>query len=707
MALKKVTGTECLKYINKPIGFGSHDYCIYGNMSISTLLGINALRVEGQQYNHTLRYNPSMISTHLYKWYHNANQRVVGLVLDKSPDGGLEVAILGSEQIANIRGQMEWYETRLFLQGNYVYELPVIPLPEDEWKLTTIKMGTYIAYGEGNPRCYVQINNNTTDKLTLDQAIDYDPIIDKYIENQSFGCIWEYAGQLTGQQAYTLTHDKHNTMVVGTILDVQDAYPYLNILKDDPLRLLGGDLYSAMGILNFNGESGVPVRIPQGTDFDSLKFSFLDVTNLNRTNLTSIPYNIILTENEQYAQAYLSNGTLPPDAFLFPLDWDDLPRYNPEDDPDDDDNPDDDDDDGDNGRDVDPTPLTAPIVTPQMLDANNVYWLGVGEYGQFLTWFWFDIQQFSVLDPTTWDNLSDNILGLYNNLAETVVAVRFMPLKPEWVGGLNDTKEPIKLGMIQDYRTHDVFNKYAQLEPRLIGSIDIPNKFNNYKYLNLSPYSQLSLYLPFYGFADLDIDMFTGHKLTVYAVYDILSGSIVYYVYYDDTALVNYYMAKISVDVPITLQTAYDRDRAMNQNITESIVNGGSLLTSIVGGNPIGMTLAAGNLASAPSASAPMLVKGYGSEQGILFTPSKCAIYLRRPTTVKKGSAFKSTVGNLWCRTARLSNLSGFTQCQNPHITFRGNTYVTEEGETTDKKLLPLAEEIEEIYDYLTKGVIL
>ena len=166
-------------------------------------------------------------------------------------------------------------------------------------------------------------------------------------------------------------------------------------------------------------------------------------------------------------------------------------------------------------------------------------------------------------------------------------------------------------------------------------------------------------------------------------------------------------MAKISVDVPITLQTAYDRDRAMNQNITESIVNGGSLLTSIVGGNPIGMTLAAGNLASAPSASAPMLVKGYGSEQGILFTPSKCAIYLRRPTTVKKGSAFKSTVGNLWCRTARLSNLSGFTQCQNPHITFRGNTYVTEEGETTDKKLLPLAEEIEEIYDYLMKGVIL
>lgn len=705
MARKKVTGSECLTYIGKPIGFvdksrfqsGVTDYLQnidaqnvrYRNWYAGMIRNATG-GVQGKQFSWS-------DAVHIRRFNHNPDKRIVGYVANTYDDGGLHVFILGNEQLT--------------YHSEHVHQLMVIgtmPYIFNELKQTYDKQGEYpfdpvVTYYEQNNGCnaYIQdVNHVGVSVVDLVNMLDYDV---PFTENETAF----YTMESLDTSAMT---DNMLTPYVSTSLEFGKGQTGLNIYfrddaKNDPLALLQGDFWNYAKGKNQEYYALCPFSFETAELFNNYT---VDIgTIITSTNLVATPYNIILTHSLTEAQAYLSDGILPSDAFLYPLDWDNLPRFTPDDDPDDDDNPDDDDDDGDDGRDVDPTPMTAPIVTPQMLDANNVYWLGVGEYGQFLTWFWFDIQQFSVLDPTTWDNLSDNILGLYNNLAETVVAVRFMPIKPEWVGGIDETKQPIKLGMIQDYRSHDVFNKYARLEPRLIGSIDIPNKFNNYKYLNLSPYSQLSLYLPFYGFADLDIDMFTGHKLTVYAVYDILSGSMVYYVYYDDTALVNYYMAKIAVDVPITLQTAYDRDRAMNQNITESIVNGGSLLTSIVGGNPIGMTLAAGNLASAPSASAPMLVKGYGSEQGILFTPSKCAIYLRRPTTVKKGSAFKSTVGNLWCRTARLSNLSGFTQCQNPHITFRGNTYVTEDGETTDKKLLPLAEEIEEIYDYLSKGVIL
>lgn len=703
---KKVTGSECLKYINKPIGLvdksrlgnGVTEYLNtmqatdphYRNWYAGTIRNAIGAVQYGKQFSWS-------DSVQINKFNHDPSKRIVGWVSNEYDDGGIHCFILGNEKFSVNAQHVHYYSVIGTMQ--YIF---------NELKQTYDKKAGYnfdpgVSYYVPTNGCNTSINDvnhgipETVNLIgMLDYNVGFTDFAPSFYAQPSID-----TSQMSGKM---LTPNATTSLEFGKGLTGLNIY-FRTDAMSDPLALLQGDFW---GYAKGKNQEFFAMCPPSFDDYNMFNTYTVDIGDIiTSTNLVATPYNIILTRNLSLAQAYLSDGILPSDAFLYPLDWDELPRFTPDDDPDDDDNPDDDEDDGDDGRDVDPTPLTAPIVTPQMLDANNVYWLGVGEYGQFLNWFWFDIQQFSVLDPTTWDNLSDNILGLYNNLAETVVAVRFMPIKPKWVGDIDETKQPIKLGMIQDYRTHDVFNKYAQLEPRLIGSIDIPNKFNNYKYLNLSPYSQLSLYLPFYGFADLDIDMFTGHKLTVYAVYDILSGSIVYYVYYDDTALVNYYMAKISVDVPITLQTAYDRDRAMNQNITESIVNGGSLLTSIVGGNPIGMTLAAGNLASAPSASAPMLVKGYGSEQGILFTPSKCAIYLRRPTTVKKGSAFKSTVGNLWCRTARLSNLSGFTQCQNPHITFRGNTYVTEEGETTDKKLLPLAEEIEEIYDYLTKGVIL
>lgn len=705
-AIGMVTGNDCLKWVKKDIGLTwRNDGAM--RSQISTMCKRTFRDGSFTAYRSGYGFMPSL---ECFKVPHD-NSRIIGYVKEKSDDGGFHVVILGSQNFDIRNNWLKSAERKYDIITQMEYEQDLIPLSPtlNDWIPQSDDFETWIyparRFWHLDMYCGFSYSvNDENSTIPFDDILNADmmPLNTGY--QLQLGGSFKYRGYTSLVSSIQLTNDPDTTLEFGADIYETDLGIYIDQdVCDNPL-------YGMFGSLDMFGRKLSQEFFAQfNRNYDNLEFAEEIPFNFRiciTNNGVCVPFNLMLTDSLQYAKAYINNGTLPPDAYLFPLDWEDLPKYDPdEDNPDDDDDGGDPDDDGNNDRDIDDTPLNIPSVTPQMLDANNVYWLGVGEYGQFLTWFWYDIQNFSIIDPTTWDNLLDNLQGLYNNLAETIVSVRFMPIKPAWVGGLADAGSHIKLGMIEDYTNHSIFNKYSFLEPREIGHIKIPKTFDTY--LDLSPYSQLSLYLPFYGFVDLDVDMFTGHDLYVKAIYDILSGTIVYYIYYDNTALINYYMAKLSVDVPITLQSAYDRDRTIQQNLTESIVNGGSFMASLVGGNPIGMTLSAGSLVSSPSASAPLITRGYGAEQGILFTPSKCAIYLRRPVTTKKGRSYAKTVGNLWCKTYTLSKLSGFTICQNPHITFRGNTYVTEEGETTDKKLLPLAEEIEEIYDYLTKGVIL
>lgn len=63
------------------------------------------------------------------------------------------------------------------------------------------------------------------------------------------------------------------------------------------------------------------------------------------------------------------------------------------------------------------------------------------------------------------------------------------------------------------------------------GSIDIEETFQSL--LDYSPFSRLTIYLPFIGFEDLDDKLVMGHKLSVQYVVDILSGRCLAQLYVD------------------------------------------------------------------------------------------------------------------------------------------------------------------------------
>lgn len=711
-APEAVYGVACLDYIDRYIGLAhrrtdgndnnvkdtsSHDSNIYGMWAFKDSSGM-AVSGRGMHV-------PSI----LYHIPHDKTKRKIGLVLNSYEDGGKKVAILGNETLSLTGSNFGIYYQEFEIRPRPTYASVLGQPVKNPFDTSPNLTNVNVTDDKTNATFSATRSNGQSGHIyNAAEVSDWQPLYYKGDYGGANGAeqkIFSYQGGTFSTLYPVLTNSKTNTLVFGDN-PITDLVYVTEWYQGNPLAYLGGDLMFVMNEMSqaFNGLC--PEIFNDGTAFTN--FDVKGGIGIHSYNGVALPFNLILTENETQAIRYLDTGVLPSDAFLYPLDWDNMPLFNPNVPDDDDDDGGDPDNDGDRTRVDEVTPLVNPHVVPSVFDANNVYLLNMGNFHRFMTFFWRDIQQFSILNPTTWDDLFENIQGLYADLASAVISCRYMPINWEWVGGKATNDIPIIVGQVQTPDKFPTLVKATIPEPRDIGHIKIQPKFNSY--LDLSPYTELQLFLPYYGYVDLDVDMLMGHTLYVKGVYDWVSGTIQYYLYYDNKFLINFYLAKIAVDVPLTLQTAYDRDRAVQSNVINALSGFMSAGASALEGNPIGMTLSAGAVAS-PQQSAPIKVEGMGGESGFLYQPSRCAIILRRPTTTKKGDAYARTVGYAWAKSKKLgdtdSPLQGLTICQKPRIAFDGNEYIDEEGHGTGTYLRPLASEIEKIYQYLEEGVIL
>lgn len=420
-----------------------------------------------------------------------------------------------------------------------------------------------------------------------------------------------------------------------------------------------------------------------------------------------IPYNLILTYDLDAAKNYVNTGELPGDAFLYPFDVDNIPVNS-------DGGTGADDSDGTQGtvdtgdttwEETDDQSPSAPGQNGQSLTNNNLYWLTSQQLKSFLDWFWDEATD--VTDPS---ELFEKIQGLYENLSEAIVAVRYMPVRPEWIGGVStDTK--IIVGMLEKTEQCRVINKVVP-DIQTIGSIDIRELAKDNKtwdgFLNYSPYCQMSLYLPFHGFIDLDADLIMNSKLTIKAAYDILTGTIQYFIYRtargaENLNLVNTVVAKMATDIPISLQTKTQRDSAIFQNVSSAAGNLIGAGASLATGNPIGMVMSTANIAATQPTGAPLTLKGTISENGAYYDSALCAIYVKRPG-INIPSNYDRKVGNPCNVAMKLSQVHGFVKCENPFISFSEVTSDNSAGFPPPK---PTKDEIDTIYNALSEGVIL
>ena len=655
--------------------------------------------------------------------YNNDGQRKVGYISGMLDDGSYILTILGSGSIPMEASTVQYVSTEM--KSDSCFNTVLDPVHEEMVVDANIENFLWVTQGPNAGVGYAEmcgiINSGSGSYLNELQGSLYSPnwqnIRYKNEENHVLFLFGYKEGQRLGNLTYEsripLTTNENTTLTIGNsqreyIYTVRDSMIYHNGYANIGGSLKGIETNEILATYTFL--DGIPTEeIRNNTNPLTSRYELGgSIGTMGTYAAHYCPFNLILTRNLEEAKNYLNTGELPSDAFLYPFDVENIPTNDsggtPDPGPVDPDSGDDvPDEGGDGDQDTDPTPTVVPNYSPLALTNNNLYWLSGVELKNFINWFWTD-----ATDLATAGDLWDKIRGLYENLSQAVLNVRYMPIEIEWVATVESVPS-IVVGQIEKQGSVLSINKKVQngqlvdngqVSPvRNLGKIKIPNRFNG-GFANYSPYATLSLWLPFHGFVDLDIDLMfdkSGNtvELAVQCVYDIVSGTIQYFIFRDgyNGQLIQTTTAKMAVDIPITLQTKNERDSATFSNVSSAVSSLIGAGASAVAGSPIGLTMAMGSFAGTQTQGAGLTVKGTVGESGAFYQPTRCAIYIKRPN-YNRPDSYASRVGFPANTSKQLKSCKGYTVVYNPYIEFTHS-------------VKPYKEEIDMIYNYLEEGVIL
>ena len=364
-------------------------------------------------------------------------------------------------------------------------------------------------------------------------------------------------------------------------------------------------------------------------------------------------YNLIITEDYDQAVKFVNDGTIPDDA------WANIPK---DPDPDGDGNAS-----GESGgshkNDIDTFEPSAPDFNSINLSNLHTYWITKDQMKDFYTKLW----------EFNWTDISTNLLtGIYSNLVSNVVSLKMMPTSPENLGGTGEA-EAVVLGFktFDDLIVQTIGTNACPVVT--IGTINIKKAYKSYA--DYSPYTDIALYLPFVGVVPLDTNLFmntaeyNGSTLTVKASYDMLGGTITYFIEYEH-ATVYQFTGNMAVDVPVSLQSGVDIGTALAQNASSAIATATNALTSVAEPKPIGKAVntAVQNVSSfgGASASAQSLYSSTGGD-GAFYAFPKCVLMIRRPE-YNRPKTYDSTIGYPAFFTKKVADISGFATVTNPKI---------------------------------------
>lgn len=285
--------------------------------------------------------------------------------------------------------------------------------------------------------------------------------------------------------------------------------------------------------------------------------------------------------------------------------------------------------------------------------------------------------------PTTEANL-DNLLTTSYKI--TTANLRALATKL-WGGGFGDTLEKLQNNPLENIVAiktlpfnissgSDVQIKIGNVNTEINGCIvtdnhkttkitaTVPKLSNVPDFLNYSPYSGVSIYLPFIGIRDLDVNMVMGKQIGVEYVYDIVTASCCAIVYVENTPI-NYFEGYCGVDLPLSAvnrsQVELQQGRAEVSGIMSAV--GGAV--SVLSGNVVGGVMSAisgGVNAYTDYAKAQYhtTTKGTIGSQLINFIPNECYLIIERPR-YKEPDTYAHDFGYPCELSCTLGNLHGFT----------------------------------------------
>lgn len=385
------------------------------------------------------------------------------------------------------------------------------------------------------------------------------------------------------------------------------------------------------------------------------------VYNLTDDKSIVLGKGILLSEDYEACQKYIDEGVIPDDALYMT------------------ENDDGDPDEGTNGQDDSNFPqsdLTPPAATTLTASPNNFYIIPSQNVQTFFDEFWdFDWGEF----------ILNSITGLYGNLKEAVISLKLFPFTGTKLNA-SGKSERVKLARTTLETVYETISKSAVPQIITAGDVDIEYRGTKRTFKDYSPYTSLQLYLPLYGYIDIDVNIFMGRKLTVKYSIDVNAGILTYYILCNGF-LTNLISCQCGFDLPYSLSYGNEVMAAVMNNVVNFTVG---MAEGAITKSPAGMVDTV--LQGAPNQVNNLNCRGAAENNGWLYAEPKCHIIYKRPNSNRPNN-YGAKIGFPLYQQRQLSNLSGFTKCINASMEFSTH--------------YPTSEEYEEIKNLLEGGIYL
>lgn len=304
-------------------------------------------------------------------------------------------------------------------------------------------------------------------------------------------------------------------------------------------------------------------------------------------------------------------------------------------------------------------------------------------------------------------NFLDNIKLLFDNANQYVISCKIYPFSPTRFVTTSE-KEVIvgngvyiKNNLDQNIRAHYITsNTWGKLK---IATINFSEYFNSF--LDYEPYTKIQIFLPYYDFVDIDVNLYMNKTLDIYFEVDFTNGTCMY-AFVVNGNMIESFSGKVGIDIPLSQANGSEiarNDLLMMLNTSKSLVGvsadysykSGLKSTSKNIGTYItatGLEIGIGSVVDFVNSNQKKFSKQSQPSGFLDFTkPQKVYMIISRPN-IQRPSNYNHTIGRPSGKTNYLYDLKGFTIVDEIHLD--GFAYATQS-------------ELNEIETLLKSGVIL
>lgn len=278
------------------------------------------------------------------------------------------------------------------------------------------------------------------------------------------------------------------------------------------------------------------------------------------------------------------------------------------------------------------------------------------------------------------------------SIFDYISSFRYYPASVSAMGFTTDSASDIYLGTGAKFQKTDGTNYQLTQVNGFVSQFDWCrwdlSSFDGWRnnFLDYSPYCKMSMYLPYAGTFDLDLQTVaamidvTQATIRVSVCIDINTGSMTYYVDADDCLILNK-TVKLGVDLPISGNDAIQQSTAILQtnynNASRLIGDVSGIASEISSGSIAGIAASAlqlpvslGSMSLSTALANRQVPTQVGSFGGALSSVTQgqdpyITIYRQK---IANPLNYGHTVGYLTDSTHDIDDLSGFTVCSNPDL---------------------------------------